>query len=292
MVPQSSAGSQCAVTVRGIGLCREQGSPLWRQICHSLHRWLPLALLALAAFSVSAPARAWGVLGHHIVAALAERQLTPQARAQVQALLALEPGASLVSISTWADENRTPETATWHFVNFERGDCHFDAAQVCPGGQCVVQAIETQLALLQSSAPAAERLMALKYLVHFVADIHQPLHAGFGDDRGGNRYQLSVDSEGTNLHAFWDTALLTRQSPQLSWWLAKLSPPAAGAAPASDWIAPERIAEASCAIVAQEGFYPPHRLAPDYEARYRPVADQQLRWAAARLAALLNSVWP
>lgn len=114
-------------------------------------------------------------------------RLSPAARAQVERLLALEPEATLASISTWADEVRSPTTAAWHYVNFPRdADCHYDTNRMCIQGNCVVGAIERQLAVLPSDAPDEKRLLALKYVVHFIGDVHQPLHAGFADDRGGN----------------------------------------------------------------------------------------------------------
>ena len=122
-----------------------------------------------------------------MIAAEAQQLLTPAARAEVDRLLALEPGATLASISTWADETRSPGTASWHYVNFPRdAGCAYEAPRDCPGDACVVGAIARQEAVLTSTAADAEKLVALKYLVHFVGDVHQPLHAGYADDKGGN----------------------------------------------------------------------------------------------------------
>ena len=83
---------------------------------------------------------------------------------EVDPLLALEPGATLASISTWADDTRTPSTAAWHYVNLPRDSgCRYDAARDCPDGQCVVAAIERQHKVLMSTAPDVDRLKALKY---------------------------------------------------------------------------------------------------------------------------------
>lgn len=166
-----------------------------------------LALAALAPLHTYA----FGTEGHQIVAALAEQRLSDHARAEAGKLLALEPGSTLVSISVWADETRSPSTAAWHYVNLPRdADCQYDAARDSPDGQCVVAAIERQRRVLASAAPDVERLEALKYLVHFVADVHQPLHAGYADDRGGNKYQVQAFGRGTNLHAVWDSALIAQ----------------------------------------------------------------------------------
>lgn len=171
---------------------------------HSLLAGFTLAVAAL----VPLPALAWGSQGHQIVAALAQSQLTPAARKEVDRLLALEPGETLESISTWADEHRNPATAAWHYINFPRDSCIYDASRDCPDGKCVVAAIEKQTEILASNAPDEKRLLALKYVVHLVADVHQPLHAGYMDDRGGNNYQLQAFMRGSNLHAVWDTGLI------------------------------------------------------------------------------------
>ena len=121
---------------------------------------------------------AWGAQGHQLIAHLAQAQLSATARQNLDLLLAQEPGATLESIATWADEHRSPATGRWHYVNFPRDSCSYDALRDCTDGQCIVAAIDKQTAILASDAPDAKRLTALKYLVHLVGDIHQPLHAG------------------------------------------------------------------------------------------------------------------
>jgi hypothetical protein len=142
------------------------------------------------------------------VALLVDAQLFPAARKEVDRLLAQEPGATLASISTWADEQRNPATAAWHCVNFKRGDCNYQPERYCPDGKCVVAAIDRQIEVLRTGGDNEKRLNALKYVVHFIGDIHQPFHAEFGDDRGGNSYQLQAFMRSNNLHAVWDTGLI------------------------------------------------------------------------------------
>lgn len=248
-----------------------------------------LAVVIATAVSVPSPAHAFGTEGHQMVAALAERELSDRARAEVGRLLALEPGSTLVSISTWADETRTPSTAAWHYVNLPRDSgCQYDAARDCPDGQCVVAAIERQRKVLASAAPDLERLKALKYLVHFVADVHQPLHAWYGDDRGGNQYQVQAFGRGTNLHAVWDTTLIAQWPGGSSALFTELSATASAVLPnlttPADW------AQESCRIVASTWFYPPsHKLGTDYSISASPALRERLGSAARRLAALLNA---
>ncbi|PTT92483.1 endonuclease, partial [Pelomonas sp. HMWF004] len=146
--------------------------------------------IAIATLTVASLAHAWGAEGHRLIAELAQDQLTPAARAQVARILEQEPGATMASISTWADEVRSRETAAWHYVNPPEGSCSYEPARDCPGGDCVVEAINAQAAILKSKAPDAVRLSALKWVVHLVGDVHQPLHAGFKGDKGGNLYQV------------------------------------------------------------------------------------------------------
>jgi len=232
-------------------------------------------------------ASAWGNEGHRIVAAVAEAGLSPGARQRVNELLALEPGASLESISNWADEVKSPTTARWHDVNLPRdAGCTYVATRDCPEGQCVVSAIRTQTAVLASPASADARLKSLKYLVHLVADLHQPLHAGFADDRGGNQYQVQAFGHGTNLHALWDTGLIEAW-PGGPGALRQQALAATG--PSSGDLEPERWAEESCRIASHAAFYPERRkVGADYAAQYAPVLQERLSTAGRRLAAALN----
>ena len=276
----------------------------------------PLALFALWGGGTT-PARAWGVQAHQVVAGIAWQGLSPGAREEATRLLALEPGQTLVSIATWADEHRGPATAPWHYLNFPRGPCRFDAARDCPEGLCVVAAIERQRAILASKAMDAERLQALKYLVHFVADIHQPLHAGYQDDRGGNTVQLRFLMRGSNLHALWDKGLIeqlgldnealiaaahaqfaAQGTNQMQVQTQTLRPAqfqsqsTAPAPPGSGLANAIAMAEESCRIVAQPGFYPQGDPSPAYVAGMTPVLLQRLALAGQRLAALLNQALP
>lgn len=242
----------------------------------------------LAAVAAGPSAWAFGGVGHRLIAELAESQLTPAARAEATRLLALEPGATLASVSTWADENRSLGTAAWHYVNFPRGEpCQYQAARLCIEGNCVVGALEKQVALLASAASDAERLVALKYVVHLVADVHQPLHAGYFDDRGGNSYQLQAFDRGTNLHSLWDTGMA------INWPGGEAAfKQAVQAAPApKEQGAPALWAEESCRIVGQEGFYPEKRtLEPAYPQRWGATVAQRVQAASQRLATVLNTV--
>ncbi len=240
-----------------------------------------------AALGLPLTSLAWGPQGHQVVAGLAQAQLTPAARTEATRLLALEPGATLESISTWADENRSPDTGAWHYVNFPRGTCTFDAPRDCPEGRCVVQAIASQLQVLGSDAPDATRLLALKYVVHLVADVHQPLHAGHREDRGGNTYQVQALGRGTNLHALWDSGFNRHWGQPTPALVRRVLPQSRASAARRATVV--EAAQESCRIVDSAGFYPASRqVGPDYLDHFSPTVEQRLALAGARLADVLN----
>lgn len=276
-----------------------------------MNRRLFYCLLALLC-ALPGSASAWGALGHRAVAALAERHLDPQAHAQVQALLAGEPDPTLAGVAMWADDQRNadPErfkqTSRWHYINAKGGGCAFDLPRDCPGGDCVVSAIEHQLAILRDrSQPALARREALKYVVHFVGDVHQPMHAGSRTDAGGNGFQVSLRTDiepeayarkqyvdgvmGTNLHSVWDYYLLAslrEPLPQFTDRLDALPWPPMPDAPASP---PLAWAKESCRLIDARNIYPQtHKMDHVYLDTWRPLAEQRVRQAAWRLATLLN----
>lgn len=237
----------------------------------------------------SSVAHAWGAQGHQVIAGLALAQLTPKARAEVDRLLTQEPGETLLSISTWADERKNPSTARWHYVNFPSDSYTFDVARDCPDGQCLVAAIERQAAVLASSATDDKRLNALKYVVHLVGDVYQPLHAGYLDDRGGNTYQLQAFMRGSNLHALWDSGIIKNMNEDTDAMTARLLK--RRIAFTSQRFSAVQPAEQSCQIVGMTGFYPERRVGQDYIDRFTPVLEQQLSAAGVGLAGLLNQVF-
>lgn len=245
--------------------------------------------LALSLSMFSSQVFAWGAEGHQVIAKLAEGQLTVKARSQLARLLALEPGETLVSISTWADEHRSPATGRWHFVNFPRNSCEYDAQRECPDGKCVVGAINKQLNILASGVSDDQRLLALKYVVHFVGDVHQPLHAGYLDDKGGNTYQLQAFGRGSSLHALWDSGLIRQMDTGAGTFTARLQAKTIPAQ-ARD-LDVGHAAEESCRIVGAIGFYPPRKVGVEYLERFGPVVEQRLLLAGARLAGLLNGAF-
>lgn len=281
-------------------------------------RRIPVFLLVFAALSAASPAAlAWSALGHRMVGAIAERHLTPQAEARVRELLAGEPDPSLAGVAYWADALRNQDpprfklTSKWHYINAQGGGCDFDEARDCPDGNCVVAQIEKQRAILADrTQPRDARRDALKFLVHLVGDVHQPMHAGDRTDAGGNQYQISLATAlepeayardkyldgvmGTNLHSVWDYYILGAAgfgaggdavAPYAN-RLDALPWPPSNEAPL---FAPMAWAKESCRLIEARHIYPDgHKLDDAYLDAMRPLAEQRIRQAAWRLAAMLN----
>ena len=270
-----------------------------------MKRLIPAVIL----LAFAAPAFGWSKQGHQLVGELAQRDLTPAAQAEVSRLLAGEPVPTLGGVSTWADEIRAESrrgghalgerSSRWHYVNFPDKGCGYVAERDCPGGDCVIDAITAQAAILADRTRSDEdRRNALKFVVHFVGDAHQPMHAGLASDRGGNNFQLNYrgkgapEGQGTNLHGTWDYWMLQSAGLDNASYVAKLASLAlpadasfATAEPSLAWTLE------SCALIGSEAIYPTARrrvITDAYLDQHRPTAERRVRQAGARLATLIN----
>lgn len=158
---------------------------------------------------------------------------------------------------------------------------------ICPGGNaCLVEALKRQEAILGNRLASPEdRELALKYVVHLIGDSHQPLHAGYGDDKGGNTYQVRWDGRGSNLHHVWDTGMIQTFGLDTRALAKQVETDAADVGTGGDVV--EWVNE-SAALVASPGFYPPRKVPVSYVETWRPVVEKRLMQAGLRLAATLN----
>ena len=151
----------------------------------------------------------WGETGHRVVCQIAYEELQPDARAELNRLLALDPEFDNFADSCLAADGperiRTPD----HYMNMPRSAQAITKAECPMADTCVIPAITSDVLVLRDpDASDQEKLLALKLLGHWVGDIHQPLHVSFQDDRGGNSNKVDIDVEDGNLHAVWDYSIL------------------------------------------------------------------------------------
>jgi len=278
-----------------------------------------LAALLLLVSSCAPGAWAWGPQGHRTVGAIADRLLTPQARAVVAQLLAGDldkfgnPSGrtTLEAVSVWADElSGTPSARpTWHYVNTPV--CGSEPKErYCPDGQCVTEQLPRLIGVLADpQAPLRERNEALKWVVHLVGDIHQPLHAASNADRGGNLVHVVLAGVRThgrlNLHRAWDTdlvqlALHTRGRQQPPRDIEALAGEARGLVGEAGQEAPAQWAFESNNLARNVAYHYPGFacntvpqeivvLDAAYQQEAAGIVRERLLLAGGRLANLLNS---
>jgi hypothetical protein len=259
--------------------------------------------LALLIALQASPARAWAPLGHRLAGRLAERHLTPKARAAVKELL--EPGESMADASTWADEHRRDikGSGPWHYVDVPLDQVRYDdrfAGDTPEKGYIIPKIREFKAILKDRSRPLEERRVALRFLIHLVEDLHMPLHVGDNRDRGGNDTQVRFFDQGTNMHRLWDGDMIARAGADEERWLTDLlamdTPEArtrAMAGAVEDWATESLLAAKDAYKDAASGrkIKAGTKLGESYQATNLPVARQRLYQAGVRLAMVLNEIF-
>jgi hypothetical protein len=268
-------------------------------------------LVVVAALAlIPAPAMAWGKTGHRVVAAIADTQLSGLARAHVREILG---GAeSLDEAANWPDEMRSApgafwqKTATpWHYVTLN--GITYDHA---PSEGDALQALNHFRAVLQDpKASIADKQLALRFVVHLVGDLHQPLHAGKCCDKGANDVKVTFFGKSTNLHAVWDSALPDDEQLSFSELAAKLERHISNQDVLDWWdINPRDWISESAEI--RDTVYPTAADMPkpakgkkkrkgpavpdlsySYVYRFTPVMERRLQQGGVRLAAYLNAIF-
>ena len=259
------------------------------------------AWAALAPLVAPRPAAAWGPQGHRVIARVALERLTPEARAAIKDLL--HPGDTLFDIAPWADHEGHdvfPGSAPWHYVNIPITDARYRDGRDARRADNVVHKIEHyRQVLADRKASHQDRQTALLFLVHFVADVHQPLHVGDNDDRGGNQTQVRFDGRGTNLHQLWDSGLMRHIGGNDQAWVGRVDraiiPDAArrwSREPLEAW-ADESLRAAKVAYQDLAGnprtVESGYTLGDGYVRQVEPILVEQLARASVRLADELNA---
>lgn len=270
-------------------------------------------LCAVLSFGMIGSAHAWGQGGHSIVGEIAQRRLSQQASGSVAKLLG--SGHSLASVGSWADDVRDdrPETYNWHFVDIPITSNDYQPQRDCkddPKGDCVVAELLRLKNELRCVSEAKKKIEALKFAVHFIGDIHQPLHSVL-EARGGNDIRVVMALAGRkkcrggpcqivpanlSLHAVWDTGLIDQTA--WSWgayvdlledgWLKSAEarvPGVDGGTPAEWAMETHKHAQTAWDLPADK------KLDDVYYAKAAPILDRQLAVAGLRLARFLNEAY-
>ena len=245
-------------------------------------------LLALLCF---VPLLAWGPNGHRVVGRIADRHLTKRATAEVKALLGQD---TLAEAGTWADDIRSDpswsKAAVWHYVTIEDHETH-ESSKKNPGGDVIEAIGRFEKILRDKQAPKQQRIEALRFLVHFIADIHQPLHVGRGPDRGGNGISVMWFRDSSNLHAVWDSGIFETERLSFSEFADFLDEPSASEI--DRWRSTGVLAWAMESFQARKAVYEigDGKLGYPYAYRHMPLVKLRLMQAGIRLSGLLNSAY-
>lgn len=244
-------------------------------------------LFALSAFG-------WGQKGHDIVAYIAECNLTPTAKIVVDSILG---GKTMVYYANWADNACHTEpyayTKTWHYKNVDENE-NYATAPTIPEGN-IVTALNSLIPTLSNPGPEDDEKLALMLTIHFLGDIHQPMHLGRKSDRGGNNHKVKYFYSQSNLHSIWDTKVLEKgHNWSYTEWRENIDRPSAEErAMILSATTPDEWAEESYEIAKKIYAETPQdvNLLFDYTAEWTPVIEQQLLRGGLRLAALLNGIY-
>lgn len=256
---------------------------------------LVAAAVAGAMSIASLPALGWGQTGHRITGAIAQTYLSPAAQAAVSELL---PYESLAEASTYADEMRSnpshfwqKQAGPWHYVTVPEGKAYSEA-EIPEVGNAVTALENFASDLKNPNASREQKQLALRFIVHIIGDLHQPLHAGNGTDRGGNDVKVRFFWQDSNLHRVWDSEMLDRRQLSFSEWTEQLNRKitleqlkAWHTTNPEDWIAES--------IAIRDTIYPEdaNNMSWQYLYDHLPTAKQRLQQGGIRIALYLNEVF-
>ena len=256
----------------------------------------PLAGLILALTAVPLPALAWGKTGHRVIGAIAQNHLSPRAATGVKRILGLE---TLAEASTWPDFMRSDPSefwqhtaSPWHYVTVPQGKT-YAAVGAPPEGDAVTALQRFSATIRDPKAPLAGKQLALRFIVHIVGDLQQPLHAGNGTDKGGNEVTVTIAGKPSNLHAVWDTGLVDDEqlsySEMAAWLGARITP-----ADVKDWSTTDPTVWIAESAALRVRIYPDKgvtNLGYRYVFDHTAQMELRLEQGGVRLAAYLNRLF-
>ena len=254
-------------------------------------------LLIVGLFYIPLQSMAWGTEGHRICGQIASMYLTPKARKAIEAILGNE---SLALAGNWADFIKSDPDysylSSWHYINFDRQLTYPEMVEFLNHDNSVdayTKLLFLVRELKKGGLSRANQLLYVHMLIHIIEDIHQPMHTGHADDKGGNDFKVSWFSNQTNLHSVWDSQLIDFQQLSYTEYAAAInhSTPAQRAewqkAPISQWIfESSQIAEKLYTEIK-----PGDILNYKYNFTHIDTLNQQLLKAGIRLAGMLNAIF-
>ena len=246
------------------------------------------SIVFICLFSLSQSCFAFGMKGHQLIAYIAQQQLTPQSQQRIEEIL---DGKNMVVLATWADYARKQKawkhTGPWHYINIPKG-LSLEQSQRNPKGDVLSQLEYFEQQLKQPNISKLERQQALKFFIHFVGDIHQPLHVGYASDRGGNKVSVSWYGKNSNLHRVWDSQLLNSKKLSLGKYAEQLQ----GQYPDSDPLSRyEEWLKQSRELLPAVYQFGDKNLSDNYANQHRPTLELQIVRAGKRLADKLNHIF-
>ena len=255
-------------------------------------RILLLCFLICTSSLLTASDYDWGKTGHRATAHIADQHLSNRAKKNIEKLL---DGATLAEISTYADEIKSDETyrpyGPWHYVNVPFDKKYAEHPKSERGD--LMQGIDHCIAVLKNpNSSKADKVFNLKLLVHFIGDLHQPMHTGIGADKGGNDFQVQWFGKGTNLHRVWDTSMIENYDMSYTELAAamptlnKRQQKAIQEGTHYDWMEDSRQLVKDVYANTKKG----EQLGYSYMYEYFGTLKGQLQKGGLRLAALLNDI--
>lgn len=252
-------------------------------------------IVICALLALSSNGFAWSPDGHSVIGILAMKQLKPEVRDDLQRLLGPLDEQAMIKACNWPDDVRKTEEWQWsapqHYINIPRGEYKYDQERDCADGMCATEAVKKYAGqIFDERLATEERSQAFAWLCHVTGDLHQPMHAAFADDRGGNDYQVVFQGRELNLHGFWDHELIDEFAGGWQVLVALLS--TTGFEPADpDWVADnvDQWTAESHRLAIEKAYPRDSNIDEDFALQSWILLQQQINKAAYSLALIINS---
>ena len=256
-------------------------------------------LFPILAISLSLIFISWGYTGHRTIGLITEKHLTPNAKSAIKDLLG---DTSIAEACTWADDaRREPQyanTANWHFLNIPLGLNYEDFKKYVDTVKTenvysALKNAETQLT--DKNTSKQQKIHALKFMMHFVGDLHQPMHISREEDKGGSTIQVNYNDKGTNLHSLWDTRMLEKEGLTFDQLAVKFDTISESdikqwqSDPVVQWMWESY--QISTQLYAEIEQMNKKVIDDAYYQKHMPTVQKRMQQASIRLAGLLNKIY-